>query len=104
MTQRPDFNPSDWSRLQDTYWCVLPENLPALQFDAGDNTLAWVVDQTVWHVTGYRGGYFWGVSATLIRPAGGQAPQRGPGYAPVCFTMLGTITPEGRIHLTFMPC
>jgi hypothetical protein len=104
MTKHSDFNPSDWSWLQDTYWYVLPENLPALQFDTDNNTLTWVIDQTVWHITGYRNGYFWGVSATLIQQGREQTPQRGPGSKPICFTMLGIITPEGRVYLTFIPC
>lgn len=103
MAEQMDFNPSDWSWLQDTYWYVLPENLAALQFDPGNNALTWVIDQTVWHITGYRNGYFWGVSATLIQEGGEQVSQKGAGSRPVCFTMLGTITPEGRVHLTFIP-
>jgi hypothetical protein len=104
MTKDLDSNPLDWSWLQDTYWHVLPENLSALQFDTDNDTLTWVIDQTVWHITGYRNGYFWGVSATLVRQGGEQTPQQGPGSHPICFTMLGTITPEGRVYLTFIPC
>jgi hypothetical protein len=104
MTSQVDFNPSDWSWLQDTYWYVLPENLPALQFDPDDNTLTWVIDQTVWQITGYRNGYFWGVSATLVQQSREQTPQQGRDSNPVCYTMLGTITPEGQIYLTFIPC
>jgi hypothetical protein len=104
MTNHSDSNPSDWSWLHDTYWYVLPENLPALQFDPDNNTLTWVIDQTVWHLTGYRNGYFWGVSATLIQQGEEQSPQHRADSRPVCFTMLGSITPEGRVHLTFIPC
>src|SRR4051812_25873804 len=93
----------DWSWLSGTYWCVPPGDLPALQLDPDDATLSWVVDQTAWHITGYRSGYFWGVSATLLHEPGAEAPRRGPGSSPVSFTMLGTITAEGRIHLTFIP-
>lgn len=103
MSDPSDFNLSNWSWLQDTYWYVLPENLPALQFDPDDETLNWVVDQTVWHITGYRDGYFWGVSATLLVTSADGAPKHGAGSTPVCFTMLGSITPEGRVHLTFIP-
>lgn len=104
MTKPSDFNRSDWSWLQDTYWYVLPENLPALQFDPDDDTLAWVIDQTVWHITRFQNGYFWGVSSTLIQQGEQQSLQQRDGSSPVCFTMLGTITPEGQIHLTFIPC
>ena len=102
MAEHADSNRSDWSWLQDTYWYVLPEDLPALQLDPEDNTLTWVIDQTVWHVTGYGNGYFWGVSATMIRQSG-ETPQQEPASLPICFSMLGTITPEGRVHLTFIP-
>jgi hypothetical protein len=96
-------NPSTWKWLAGTYWCVPPTSLPALRFDDGDDTLAWRVDQTVWHITGYREGYFWGVSATLLRDAGEVAPERGPGSQPVGFTMVGSITREGRVYITFIP-
>ena len=103
MTTPSDSSPSDWSWLQDTYWYVLPENLPALQFDPDNNTLTWVIDQTVWHITGYRDGYFWGLSATLTQQGQEDPPQHRAGSSRVCFTMLGTITPEGQVHLTFIP-
>ena len=94
---------TNWNWLEDTYWCVPPVSLPALRFDQGDNALTWLVDQTVWHITGYRDGYFWGVNAALLREAGEEAPERGPGSQPRGFTMLGSVTPEGSVHLTFMP-
>lgn len=93
---------SDWSWLADTYWYVPEESLPVLQLDPSQNTLTWLVDQTVWHVTGYREGYFWGISVTLLRDAGEALPRQGPGSKPKQFTMLGSITPEGRVHLTFI--
>ena len=96
-------DPADWSWLSDTYWYVPPASLPALQLDTGAGTLAWVVDQTVWHVTGYRTGYVWGVASTLLRRSGESAPPLGPDSRPLGMTMLGSITPEGRVHLTFIP-
>lgn len=95
-------SPVDWSWLADTYWYVPVESLPALRLDESENTLSWVVDQTVWHVTGYREGYFWGTCVTLLRDAGEELPERGPGSKPRSFTMLGSITPEGRVHLTLL--
>jgi len=92
-----------WSWLEDTYWCVPSVSLPALRFDQDGNTLTWLVDQTVWHITGYRDGYFWGVCSALLRDAGEAAPERGPGSRPRGFTMLGSVTPEGAVHLTFIP-
>ena len=92
----------DWSWLADTYWYVPVESLPALRLDPSENTLTWVVDQTVWQLTGYRDGYFWGVCVAFLYDAGEEPPQRGPGSAPRSFSMLGSITPEGRVHLTFI--
>lgn len=48
---------TDWAWLESTYWYVPTPGLPAPQFDAGENTLTWMVDQTVWHVIGQRRGY-----------------------------------------------
>lgn len=102
MGARVDPGAPDWSWLENTYWYVPRRYLPALQLDPDTNTLAWAVDQTVWHITGYRTGYFWGVSATMLRQAGDVA-SGGSGAQPVCFRMLGSITPEGRVHVTFVP-
>jgi hypothetical protein len=101
----PDDVNADWSQwnwLQDTYWYVPPENLPAPQFVPDENTLAWVTDQTVWHISAFRTGYFWGVSATVVLPAGSTA--EASDIKPVSFTMIASITPEGRIYITFLPC
>jgi hypothetical protein len=102
MTEPLQAVDSNWSWLADTYWYVPVESLPALRLDPSENTLAWIVDQTVWHVTGYRDGYFWGTCVTLLRDAGEEVPERGPGSKPMSFSMLGSITPEGRVHLTFL--
>lgn len=103
MTNPDHSNVSTWSWLAGTYWCVPPENLPALRYDQDGNSLTWRVDQTVWYLTGYREGYFWGLCGALIRDAGESVPERGPGSQPQGFTMLGSITPEGRVYLTFLP-
>jgi hypothetical protein len=96
-------NPQDFQWLAGTYWYVPAASLPALQYDAAQNTLAWIVDQTVWHITGYRSGYFWGVCAVLVRDAGDEAPTRGRGAQPTGLALFGSITPEGRVQLTFVP-
>lgn len=91
----------DWSRLAGTYWYVPPESLPAMRLDTGE--LAWMEDQTVWHLTGCQEGYLWGVCATLLWPAGQEPLASGPGSQPAAFTVLGSITPEGRVYLAFIP-
>jgi hypothetical protein len=98
----PD-NRTDWSWLKDTYWYVLAPDLPALQFDPGDNKLSWLVDQTVWHVVGIKNGYIWGVTSVAIYNAGEEMPTRGPRSRPAQLTLLGTITPSGQVQLTFIP-
>lgn len=102
MTEPQTSLPSDWSWLADTYWYVPEESLPALRLDPSENTLTWVVDQTVWHITGCQAGYFWGICTALLYDAGEEVPKRGPGSKPSSLTMLGSITPEGRVHLTFL--
>jgi hypothetical protein len=93
---------SQWGWLQDTYWYVPPENLPALQFVPDENTLDWVIDQTVWHITALQDGYFWGSSATAALPAGSKSSQESASVKPICFSMVGSITPEGRVYITFI--
>jgi len=51
MSVDSNIDQSQWSWLQDTYWYVPPENLPALQFDPDDDTLDWLIDQTAWHIS-----------------------------------------------------
>jgi len=94
---------TDFSWLEGTYWYVPAADLPAMQYDAARNTLAWIVDQTVWHITGYRAGYFWGISSVLIHDAGDEVPARGRGARPTGLALLGSITLEGSVHLTFVP-
>jgi hypothetical protein len=79
-----------WSWLANTYWYVPPANLPAVLYNSSTGTLTPVKDQTVYHIAAYKNGYFWGSSAT-------QLGSSQPSYS----TMLGSVTPEGRILLTF---
>lgn len=79
-----------WYWLAGTYWCVPTPNLPAVLFDSTTQTLAPVSDQTVFQVTGYREGYFWGKSVTQL----GSSPASGS-------SMVGSVTPQGRVVLTF---
>lgn len=79
-----------WAWLADSYWCVPTRNLPAVIFSSTTNTLAPVSDQTVFQITGYREGYFWGKSVTQL---GSSAPSSS--------SMVGSVTPQGRVVLTF---
>ena len=55
-----------WSWLANTYWYVPTSNLPAVLFNSSTGTLAPVSDQTVFQITGYRDGYFWGKAVTQL--------------------------------------
>jgi hypothetical protein len=93
---------TDWAWLNDTYWYVLAPDLPAPQFDPGQGTLCWFVDQTVWHIVGYKHGYVWGATSVMMYKAGEEMPTRGLGSRPTQLTLLGTITPRGQVQLTFV--
>jgi hypothetical protein len=85
-----------WQWLDDTYWYVPAAYLPAV---ASNPTLASplpVSDQTVYHIVHYAGGYFWGPTAVSYTPVRGSRANR-----PTCLQLVGSVTPEGRVHLTF---
>jgi hypothetical protein len=79
-----------WSWLANTYWYVPTANLPAVLYNSTTGTIAPVSDQTVFHITDYRDGYFWGQTATQL----GTSPPTGT-------SMVGSVTPQGRVLLTF---
>jgi hypothetical protein len=79
-----------WSWLANTYWYVPTRNLPAVLFNSSTGTLAPVSDQTVFHITGYREGYFWGKTVTELGSSSAS-----------CSSMVGSVTPQGKVLLTF---
>jgi len=81
-----------WRWLKDTYWYVLTSNLLAYVFVAQTQELQAVSDQTVFHITDYRDGYFWGKTVVKL----GTLPA-------MCLSLVGSVTPEGRVLLTFTP-
>ncbi len=87
-TRRPTAD--RWSWLADTYWCVPTPNLPAVIYDTTSGALMPVADQTVFHVTGYRRGYFWGETVTQLGSS-----------APTSSALVGSVTPQGRVLLSF---
>ncbi|MDR3633175.1 MAG: hypothetical protein P4L84_05010 [Isosphaeraceae bacterium] len=82
--------PKRWSWLAGTYWYVPTSNLSAVLYSSTTGTLAAVKDQTVFEITGYRDGYFWGKTVTQL---GSSTPSGS--------SMIGSVTPEGRVLLTF---
>lgn len=97
MTDTATANRSDWKWLDDTYWYCPATCMPAIQ-NQRNNTFQWVIDQTVWHITGYKDGYFWGAGAVLLTPLG-EEPNADD---TTDMTFFGSITPEGQVHITFM--
>lgn len=84
--------PTEWEWLKGTYWYVPEANLLAYSFETDTQEMHAVADQTVFNITGYRGGYFWG--RTVVRL----------GHRPSAYLALtGSVTPEGRVLLTFTP-
>lgn len=82
--------PRRWAWLADTYWYVPRANLPATLYDSASGALVPVPDQTVYHISGYRNGYFWGETVT----------QFGSG-SPSSSSLVGSVTPQGRVLLSF---
>lgn len=87
-----------WDFLEGSYWYVPPAYLPALQMAATDTMPVRMTDQTVWQITGYSDGYFWGNCAALIYETGTT-----PAGAPVGMRMAGSVTPDGSVQISFMP-
>lgn len=79
-----------WAWMAGTYWYVPRSNLSAVTFDATTGALVPVRDQTVFRITGYHNGYFWG--ETVVQFDQGQ---------PSSFALVGSVTPQGRVLLSF---
>jgi hypothetical protein len=85
-----------WQWLEDTYWYVPADYLLALASSPTRRSPLPVSDQTVYHIVGYSGGYFWGPTAVTYEPPGGSG-----NAGPSCLQLVGSVTPEGKVHLTF---
>ncbi len=83
-------SPRRWSWLANTYWYVPTTNLAAVLYNSSTGVVTSVNDQTVYHVTDYRGGYFWGNSVTQLDSNSSTSS-----------FMFGSVTPEGKVLLTF---
>jgi hypothetical protein len=79
-----------WAWLENTYWYVPTKNLPAVLFSSSTNSLTAVSDQTVYHITGYRSGYFWGKTVSQLGTS-----------SPSGSSLVGSVTPQGKILLSF---
>ncbi len=79
-----------WKWLKGTTWYVPTNNLPAYIYYPSRNRLVPVSDQTVYTITGYRNGYFWGRTASQLND-----------NDVTCLSLVGSVTPEGKVYLTF---
>lgn len=74
-----------------TYWYVPQAGLPAYRWRTSDPAGAsQVSDQTVWHIERFENGYVFG---PVVAQLDDQAPQ--------CQYLVGSITPDGQVYLTF---
>ncbi len=87
-----------WTFLKDSYWYVPTQYLPALQMNANDAVPTQMIDQTVWQITDYKYGYFWGNCAALLYENENPSEQTLSG-----FRFAGSVTPDGKVHISFMP-
>jgi hypothetical protein len=84
-------DPARWEWFEDTYWYVPEFSLTAFVFDAVTNRLREISDQTVFHITDYQAGYFWGKTVVDL----------GAPFPISCLSLVGSVTPEGEVLLTF---
>jgi len=88
-----------WSWLAGTFWIVPEANLAAPMFSTSGGDPVWLLDQTVWQITGYADGYFWGNTAAQMM----RRPEGDDDATPSAQLLTGSVTPEGSIHMTFVP-
>lgn len=92
----PDMAKYDF--LEGSKWFVPHSTLPAITFDLATGTASAIVDQTVWDITHYRYGYFWGRTVAELRDAeSGELLSE-----PSCMHLVGSVTPRGQVHITFI--
>lgn len=82
-----------WRFLNGSYWYVPEANLKAILTTPHSPPVP-ITDQTVFFVEKYVDGYFWGVTAVQLTSV---APK------PICFQLVGSVTPEGQVNLSFTP-
>jgi len=81
-----------WKWLANSYWYVPTNNLTAYKFNPNANSLSVVSDQTVFQITNYANGNFWG---KVVAQLGANTPS--------CQSIVGSVTPEGKVYITFTP-
>jgi len=85
-----------WQWLSNTYWYVPTQNLLAIASSPSLPAPIPVSDQTVYYIQHYQAGYFWGTTAVAY-----TSQQSLEESTPGCLQVVGSVTPEGKVHLTF---
>jgi hypothetical protein len=91
-------NVARYAFLRHSHWYVPPATLPAMSFDLATGATTPLVDQTVWEITDYRYGYFWGRSVAQFRDAT-TGKLFGP---PACTRLIGSVTAGGKVRITLI--
>lgn len=86
----PPALPTTWDWLAGTFWYVGEKDLPSYLYDTRAQAGGLVPDQTVFHITESRNGYFRGTAVVEIAMSRSS------------FTILGVATPDGSVLLTFL--
>jgi hypothetical protein len=81
-----------WAWLEGTTWYVPAGGLDALGWSTDTEDTTAVVDQTVYTIDSFAGGYFTARTTILL-----------DGSIRQCRWLLGSVTRRGRLLLTFMP-
>lgn len=88
-----------YSFLANSKWYVPSSTLPAVNMILRTGSVQPVIDQTVWEITNYSNGYFWGRSVASFTNANTGQPIGDVG----CSRMLGSVSPGGVVRITFVP-
>ena len=87
-TQAPAVDGTKWDWLQDTYWIVKPDGLPAMAYDIASGTGIPIRDQTVYHIERCEYGYLYGRCTSQYGAA-----------QPRCSRVVGNVAPDGSVIL-----
>lgn len=97
-----DPKPGRWNWTEGTIWYVPPNGFPAIVSSPDTNEVLEVYDQTVYSIDRYWKGYIWGYQRVQFWPKSEKIPVD-PDSDPTCARMVGSITPEGTLNVSFTP-
>jgi hypothetical protein len=97
-----DPKPARWNWTEGTIWYVPPAGFPAILSSPNSNKVMTVYDQTVYSIDRYWKGYIWGYQRVQFWPKSDKTPVE-PDSDPTCARMVGSITPEGTLNVSFTP-